>query len=126
MKSPQARQMPDAFVILFFIVLLAAISSYLVPAGWFAMTEIIDSAGNTVKRIDPQQFFIAQDTAHHVSLFSSTDKTGLVNFAFDGMTSGDRMGSAVGVVAFILIVGGAFGVVTVSYTHLTLPTILRV
>lgn len=111
MKSPQARQMPDAFVILFFIVLLAAISSYLVPAGWFAMTEIIDSAGNTVKRIDPQQFFIAQDTAHHVSLFSSTDKTGLVNFAFDGMTSGDRMGSAVGVVAFILIVGGAFGVV---------------
>lgn len=111
MKSPQARQMPDAFVILFFIVLLAAFTSYLIPAGWFAMTEVIDSAGNIVKRIDPQQFFIAQDTAHHVSFFSATDSTGLMNFAFDGMTSGDRMGSAVGVVAFILIVGGAFGVV---------------
>lgn len=97
--------MPDAFVILFFIVLAAAISSYLFPAGWFAMVDIVDSAGNITQRIDPQQFFMTYDSAHHVSLFSANDKTGLTNFAFDGMTSGDRMGSAVGVMAFILIVG---------------------
>ncbi|MCS6100579.1 putative basic amino acid antiporter YfcC [Shewanella baltica] len=127
MKLPTARAMPDAFVILFFIVLAAAISSYLFPAGWFAMVDIVDSAGNITQRIDPQQFFMTYDNAHHVSLFSANDKTGLTNFAFDGMTSGDRMGSAVGVMAFILIVGGAFGVVmdTGAITHCIMAMIAK-
>jgi len=36
---------------------------------------------------------------------------GLVNYAFEGMTSGSRNGSAIGVMMFILVVGGAFGVI---------------
>ncbi len=36
---------------------------------------------------------------------------GFLNFAFEGFVSGSKWGSAVGVMAFILIVGGAFGIV---------------
>lgn len=111
MKFLTSREMPDAFVVLFFIVLLAATASYFIPAGWFAMVEVTSHAGVVSERIDPSQFFVAQDGLRPVGLFHPDNGPGFVNFAFDGLTSGSRAGSAVGVVAFILIVGGAFGVV---------------
>jgi uncharacterized ion transporter superfamily protein YfcC len=36
---------------------------------------------------------------------------GVLNYIFEGLVTGDRYGSAVGIVALILIVGGAFGVI---------------
>ena len=36
---------------------------------------------------------------------------GILNFVFEGMTTGDKNGTAVGIIAFILVVGGAFGIV---------------
>jgi uncharacterized ion transporter superfamily protein YfcC len=36
---------------------------------------------------------------------------GFLNFIFEGVVSGDKYGSAVGIVALILVVGGAFGVI---------------
>ncbi|MFZ1427645.1 MAG: hypothetical protein WAS21_12825 [Geminicoccaceae bacterium] len=35
----------------------------------------------------------------------------MFNYAFDGLTSGSRWGGSVGVAAFILIIGGAFGII---------------
>lgn len=46
-----------------------------------------------------------------VKLFDgSSDGQGLTNYLFEGLVSGSKWGSAVGVVAFILIIGGAFGI----------------
>ncbi|KHE68108.1 membrane protein, partial [Halobacillus sp. BBL2006] len=45
------------------------------------------------------------------SLFEPGGGAGLLNYVFEGLVSGDKWGSAVGVVAFILIIGGAFGII---------------
>ena len=36
---------------------------------------------------------------------------GMMNFVFEGLVTGDKWGSAVGIVALILVVGGAFGII---------------
>ena len=36
---------------------------------------------------------------------------GALNYVFEGLVTGDRWGSAVGIVAFILVIGGAFGII---------------
>lgn len=36
---------------------------------------------------------------------------GFLNYLFEGLVSGDKYGSAVGIVALILVVGGAFGII---------------
>ncbi len=37
---------------------------------------------------------------------------GVLNYLFEGLVTGDRGSSAVGIVAFILVIGGAFGIIT--------------
>jgi len=39
------------------------------------------------------------------------DGFGFMNYIFEGLVTGDRYGSAVGIVALILVVGGAFGII---------------
>lgn len=46
-----------------------------------------------------------------VTPFAGGEGRGFVNALFEGFTSGSRTGAAIGVIAFVLIVGGAFGVV---------------
>ena len=46
-----------------------------------------------------------------ISLFAAGGGVGLFNYLFEGLVSGDKWGSAVGIIAFILVIGGAFGVV---------------
>lgn len=36
---------------------------------------------------------------------------GALNYMFEGLVTGDKWGSAVGIVAFILVIGGAFGII---------------
>ncbi len=36
---------------------------------------------------------------------------GVLNYMFEGLVTGDKWGSAVGIVAFILVIGGAFGII---------------
>ncbi|BDX06517.1 putative basic amino acid antiporter YfcC [Planctobacterium marinum] len=113
-ESNLATRMPDAFVILFFVVLLAALMTYIVPAGYFETAEttrIIDGKEVTRTLIQPESFKTVEDDDAGVAIFSGGKEPGFINYAFEGMVSGDRMGSAVGVVAFILIVGGAFGII---------------
>lgn len=46
-----------------------------------------------------------------ISLFAAGGEVGLFNYLFEGLVSGDKWGSAVGIIAFILVIGGAFGIV---------------
>lgn len=111
----KALTMPDAFVILFFVMLVAAIASHLVPAGSFALQSPAHSSMETKQsRIDPQSFQYASADHQGVALFGGPGETGFLNYAFDGMVSGDQMGAAVGVIAFILLTGGAFGIIMQS------------
>jgi uncharacterized ion transporter superfamily protein YfcC len=104
---------PHTFVIIFGVVLLAVLLTHLVPAGRFDTTtvEFVDNQGveRTREVLDPDSFEVVGSAG--AGLFGTGDETGLFNYAFDGLASGDRMGAAVGVVAFLLVVGGAFGIV---------------
>jgi uncharacterized ion transporter superfamily protein YfcC len=110
----QPVTMPDAFVILFFVMILAALASHLIPAGSFDIIEVAaetDSAVKTKSRIDPTSFTLAVDSDAGVPLFAEGGQIGFLNYAFEGMVSGNKWGSAVGVIAFILLTGGAFGII---------------
>jgi uncharacterized ion transporter superfamily protein YfcC len=114
----KTRQVPDTYVIIFFVALGAAILTYLVPPGQFDTEEITyDQAGVEKTRTVLVQgsFRYAVDeagspAAEGIVLFAPGGGMGFLNFVFEGLVSGSKWGSAVGVIAFILIVGGAFGI----------------
>ncbi len=101
-------RMPDTLLIVFSVLLASALLTFFLPRGQYET------------RPDPEtgrQLLIAESyraanngEAQPVALFADGDNTGLLTAFFDGMTSGSRNGSAIGVVVFILIVGGSFGV----------------
>ncbi|MEE2001740.1 putative basic amino acid antiporter YfcC [Alkalimonas sp. MEB108] len=110
----QPVNMPDAFVILFFVMVLAAIASHLIPAGSFGMQQVEVEQNGEVElqqRIDPASFALDTEQQHGVPLFAEGGGIGFLNYAFEGMVSGSKWGSAIGVIAFILLTGGAFGII---------------
>lgn len=95
-------KMPDAFVILLVIAgLCYAVSHFILP-GSFELAGTNDTVALS-------QFSQAQTPAP-LPLFATQGEAGLFNVLFEGLVSGDRNGAAIGVIAFILITGGAFGV----------------
>ena len=68
--------------------------------------------------LDPDSFeYVLDENGNKVTkaapLWGTEDfgGQGILNFVFEGMTVGDKNGTAVGIIAFILVVGGAFGIV---------------
>lgn len=106
-KSKTAKSMPDAFVILFFVVILAALSTHILPAGKFDLAPAVDG-GKPLLVADSYQ--VVEDY-EGVPLFGEGGSIGFFNFAFEGMVSGDKWGAAVGVMMFIILTGGAFGII---------------
>jgi len=101
------KSMPDAFIILFFIVMLAAIATHFIPAGFYQVE--LDPVTNTSKLVADSFQFAEQQSG--VPLFAEGGNIGFLNFAFEGMVSGDKWGSAIGVMMFIILTGGAFGII---------------
>ncbi|MFW5951224.1 MAG: putative basic amino acid antiporter YfcC [Gemmatimonadota bacterium] len=111
---------PDTYVIIFFVVVFAAALTYLIPAGSFETTTVrfTDAAGAVQERevLVPGSFELLRDdqgdpVRRGAPLFAPGGEAGLFNYAFEGLVSGSKWGAAIGVVAFILIIGGAFGIV---------------
>lgn len=100
-KSPRAGL--NTLIILFGMAAVFAVLVPFVPAGYFEA-----GAPMALNR------FHYSDTPSAMSLFASGDGVGFLNFLFEGFTSGSRTSAAVGVIAFILIVGGAFGVINAT------------
>lgn len=115
-------KVPDTYVIIFFVVVFAALLTYLIPQGYYAtedVTYVVDGVEKTRTVIQEGSFqYVVDDNGNVVKsgvpFFATEDfggRTGFVNYIFEGLTSGDKWGSAVGVVAFILVIGGAFGII---------------
>jgi len=164
-------QMPDTYVIIFFVVLVAALLTYIIPLGRFEVfykaydgnenvvvqvadgesgtftvgenNYIVDATGDktlvlqegsedtigeikkskakavevmdenilTFKVVQEYGEYITSGEKKGIKIFEKWGDVGFLNFAFEGMVKGDKWGSAVGVVAFILIVGGSFGII---------------
>lgn len=110
----RATWVPDTYVIIFFVVALAAAATYFVPLGVFDTEEVTytsqgEEQSTTV--LDPGSFQVAEGGVEGVGLFEAGGGAGFLNYVFAGLVSGDEFGAAVGVVAFIIVIGGAFGIV---------------
>ncbi|WP_207890658.1 putative basic amino acid antiporter YfcC [Vibrio sinensis] len=111
--------MPDTLILIFIVGIFAAILTYLIPAGQFdsqQVTYMMEGVEKTRTVIDPNSFAYATDEKgelvyNTVGFFASGGGIGLMNFPFEGLVSGSKWGSAVGVIMFMLVIGGAFGVV---------------
>ncbi|MDD4835716.1 MAG: putative basic amino acid antiporter YfcC [Dethiosulfovibrio sp.] len=120
-KEPSCKPMriPDTYVIIFFVVLLAAILTYTVPVGTYKTHEItyeVDGATKTKNVLVPDSFELKRDEQGNpvkqgIAVFEPYGEVGLLNYVFEGFVSGSKWGSAVGVMAFILVIGGAFGII---------------
>lgn len=61
-----------------------------------------------------EAIYDTSEKLHNTAKIWGTDDFGgfgFLNFIFEGLVSGDKYGSAVGIVALILVVGGAFGII---------------
>lgn len=102
----RVKSMPDAFVILFFVVLIAAIATHLIPAGKFTVEQDLNTERSTLIA----NSYETVPSYEGVPVFAENGGIGFLNFAFEGMVSGDKWGSAIGVMMFIILTGGAFGI----------------
>lgn len=123
--SPTGKfQLPDTLVIIFFVALLAMALTYVVPIGSFSTQEVqyvSDGVEKTRTVVDPNSFNyqldeLGQAVIEPVGLFAGGGGIGFFNFAFEGLVSGSKWGSAIGVIMFMLVIGGSFGVVMATGT----------
>lgn len=123
-KAPETLnkgfKMPDTYVIIFIVVLLAALMTYLIPQGMYTtqdVTYMVEGVEKTRTVIQDGSFQYVlgengEPLRQGITLFEpSFDGVGLFNYVFEGLVSGDKNGSAVGIIAFILVIGGAFGII---------------
>ena len=103
--APPARrwQMPDTLLILFVLALVAWGATWLFTPGQFALSG--DPA-----RIVPGSFTPAAGPLP-APVIGDADRTGFLDFLFAGLVTGDRNSAAIGLIAFIIVLGGVFGMV---------------
>lgn len=106
-QQSNERRVPDTYLVIGAVALFVFVVSYLITPGQFALIAAADSSASVV---DPDSFQFA-DRNGGIGLFSTDGSPALFNAIFEGLTSGDRTGGAVGIMAFILLVGGSFGIV---------------
>ena len=123
MSGPESKNkttwMLDTYIIIFLVVAFMAALTYVVPVGKFETHEIkytMSGKEKTRTVLKPESFTIVKDESGNplkkgIALFEPGGEVGFLNYVFEGLVSGDKWGSAVGVVAFILVIGGAFGII---------------
>lgn len=110
-QSNAVTKMPDTYLILMGVALLAFILTYLITPGSFGMVEQVQSNGEVKSVIDPNSFKPSASGAQGLPVFAEGGEIGLLNLPFEGLVSGTKWGASIGVFAFILITGGAFGII---------------
>ena len=121
MEEKKSFQMPHTYIIIFGVILLAALLTVFVPLGKYNTKEITYIQNGVEKArvvLDPSSFeYVLDENGEKVTkvapLFGTENfgGQGILNYVFEGMTVGDKWGTAVGIIAFILVIGGAFGIV---------------
>ncbi len=120
-KKKRKKGSVDTYIIVFFVVVIAAISTYLIPRGYFETKEVSYKQGtteHTKKTLIPDSFQFEKDAEGRpvvkgVGLFrdGNSENIGFLNFMFEGLVSGGKWSPAVGLMALLLIIGGAFGII---------------
>lgn len=110
-SAPRSVRTPDTLVILFWVAVALALLGFLVPMGSFSVEETADGG----ERVAMESFRLEPGGPPGTPLFSTgTERTGFLNAPFEGYTSGGRTGGAVAIIAFLIVIGGAFGIIMKS------------
>ncbi len=104
-----ARRTPDTLVILFWVALALVLLSFLVPAGSF---EVESDADGNLLPVELSSFELGEAGPPGTPLFNADpERTGFLNAPFEGLVSGSRYSAAIGIMGFLLVIGGAFGII---------------
>lgn len=94
-----------------------------------ALEAVLDEGENKLDKAQLDEVNLTDDTLYDMygdKIYDKSEKLhktakvwgtddfggfGFLNFIFEGLVSGDKYGSAVGIAALILVVGGAFGII---------------
>ncbi len=110
--SPTARRTPDTLLILLGLALLLGALSFIIPPGNYQVDTGPD--GETLP-VELSSFQLSDEGPQGTPIFSADhDNVGFLNVAFEGLTSGSRASAAIGIIAFLLVIGGAFGIIMKS------------
>ena len=96
-------RVPDTLLILLGLAVLAWAATWLFVPGHFAVT-------GTPARVVAGSFAAAAGPIP-APFFGGAERAGLIDFLFAGLVTGGRGSATVGLLAFILVVGGVFGVI---------------
>ena len=99
--------LPSAYTILFALIVLAAIATWIVPAGDYDLTEEGEPIPGTYHEVEPnpQRILVDSLTAPINGLYGIEDETGNISYYNSGTLFG-----AIDVALFIIVIGGFLGV----------------
>jgi uncharacterized ion transporter superfamily protein YfcC len=99
--------LPSAYTILFALIVLAAIATWVIPAGTYNLTPEGEPIPGTYHEIDakPSRILVDSLTAPINGLYGIEDETGNINYYNSGTLFG-----AIDIALFILVIGGFLGV----------------
>ena len=105
---------PDTYIIIFFVVVLAMLLTFLVPQGFYETEEVtymmngVEKTRTVIK--DGSFQYLLDENGNPMtvgaSLFATDGSTGFFNYMYNGIVSS----SAIEIIAFLMVVGGSFGV----------------
>ena len=109
-EQPEKKRrftLPSAYTILFGLIVLMAIATWIVPAGVYDRDEEGAPVPETYHEVDsnPQRILIDSITAPINGLYGIEDETGNINYYNSGALFG-----AIDVALFIIVIGGFLGV----------------
>lgn len=113
-------QPPHPFVMIFAAMLCAVVLTHLVPLGRYELKEvtyIVSGEQRTGTVVDPSSFRYIMDeknerVVYPAPLFgvSARGESGMMNFLFDGLNNSRQAAGTAGLVAYMLVISGSFGV----------------
>jgi uncharacterized ion transporter superfamily protein YfcC len=108
--EPRAKKrftLPSAYTILFGLIVLAAIATWIVPAGTYDLNEAGEPVPGTYREVEqkPQRILVDSLTAPINGLYGIENNKGNINYYNKGYLFG-----AIDVALFIIVVGGFLGV----------------
>ncbi|HEX6149820.1 YfcC family protein [Nocardioides sp.] len=108
--APEARRrfaLPSAYTILFALIVVMAIATWLIPAGAYELDQDGAPIPGTYAEVegDPQRILIDSLTAPINGLYGIEDADGLISYYNTGVLFG-----AIDVALFIIVIGGFLGV----------------
>ena len=93
---------------------LAALMETDSSAWTLAVLDAVGLSDDEMYSMYGEEFYDTSKKLHKTAKIWGTDDFGgfgFLNYVFEGLVTGDRSGSAVGICALILVVGGAFGII---------------